>query len=225
MSSITRIVGLHGAGFNAGVIHAGEEAEQPIVKIELPGGSRTGFLAELPPAKDPAVRKELAGLMGEAFELDERIKQFALARFAEQYAGWEAESERAKQAVTEQLGVLEKLKRTLAEDSQDFSRAKNLLTQAQTVAWNEEQNCKTLSPFASKAERTAAEKRVVTAAEKVRSAEAKAGERGQSLNYLLQVTIPKEEEKRDALIERVKELSDLLRGRDPVLGKFSFQQR
>jgi hypothetical protein len=227
MNSITKITGIHGNSFDVGVIHADElRARAPANEnLELPDRSRISLLTVLPVAKNPADREELAILLGELFALDERVKQFAKARLAEQYAGWQAEHELARKAVREQLGVLEKLGRTLAEDSQEFSRAKNQVTQAETAARNEEQNLKGLSLYASNAERAAAEKRVIEANEKRRAAEVNAGRHGQALNSLLQVTIPGEEKKRDSLMERERELRDLLAGRDPFFGKFSFQQR
>ena len=184
-------------------------------ELKLPGESRISLLAELPIAKNPADREELKILMGEAFALDERIKSFALARFAEQRADREAQLEEARDAVREQQQVLKDLAAKLHEDGQWFIRLDNerrMLSNAAQVAEQERQG---MSRFASKREIAAAEKRVVDANEKMHAAEDKAATAGQLLNSLKIVIIPQENKKLVALVEAETEIAAQLEGRDP----------
>jgi len=183
------------------------------------------MLAELPVAKDPADREKLKILMSKTYALEEETLQYAEARFAEQRASLEAAHEAAKAAVVAQGAVLEKFKRTLVEDSQETLRAQNLLRQAQTAAFNAEQEAKSLSRFASQKEVDAVNRRIEIANKKMEAAEANAGELGQALNYLKIVTIPGEMRKLDELVAKEMELAAELAGRDPVLEKFGFLQR
>jgi hypothetical protein len=193
-------------------------------ELKLPGGSRISLLAELPVAKNPADREELKVLMGEAFALDEKIKQFALARFAEQRANRESAHEAAKAAVCEQQAVLKTLLAKLQEETAWFVRLDNerrVLSNAAQVAEQERQG---LNKFASKREIAAAEKRVQDANEKMHAAEARAAEAGQLLNTFKIVTIPQENKKLVELVETETELAAQLEGRDPILAKFGFKQ-
>jgi hypothetical protein len=193
-------------------------------ELNLPGGSRISLLAELPVAKNPADREELKVLMGEAYALDERIKQFALARFAEQRTRWESAHEAAKAAVREQQAVLKTITAKLQEETVCFLRLDNerrVLSNAAQVAEQERQS---LSRFASKREIAAAEKQALDAAEKMHKAEARAAEAGQRLNSFKIVTIPAENKKLAELVEEEIELVAQLEGRDPILAKFGFKQ-
>jgi hypothetical protein len=225
MNSITGIVGVHGIRFDAGVVHAGDATEQPVdQELKLPGGSRVSLLAELPIAKDSEAREELQALMGEAFFLDERIKKFVLARFAEQTSDREAELERAKAAVREQQGVLQNLMQQMAADTQEFVRMDNSRRMAQNAAREAEVAVKSLSPFASRQERKIAEKCLQVANQKAEAAVIAAGEVGTLLNTFKCVTIPQENKKLEALAEAELDLRSQLEGKDPFLVRFGFTQ-
>jgi hypothetical protein len=226
MSSITGIVSVHGSRFDSGVVHAGDAVEQPAnEKLKLPGGSRASLLADLPRAKDPAEREELKSLMSEAFALDERIKQFATARFAEQRADREEELERAKLAVREQQGVLRNLMEKLAEDNQEFALLDNARRLAQSAAHDAEVAARSLSPFASRQEKQIAEKRLQVANQKAEAAVAAAGEFGTRLNTFKSTVVPQANAKLEGLVGTVVELEALLKGLDPFLARFGFTQR
>jgi hypothetical protein len=226
MSSITGIVSVHGSRFDSGVVHAGEAVERPVnEELKLPGGSRVSLLAELPRAKDPADLEELKVLMSEAYALDERIKQFATARFAEQRADREADLERAKLAVREQQGVLRNLMEKLARDNQEFVRLDNRRALAQRAGYDAEAAARSLSPFASRQEKLLAEKHLQVANQKAQAAVVAAGEFGTQLNTFKSTVIPRENKKLEDLAGTVVELSAQLEGRDPVLARFGFTQR
>jgi hypothetical protein len=182
MGSVSRIFSVPGGQFDAGVVHAGDVAEQPgNKKLKLPGGSRVGMLAELPVAKDPADREKLKILMSKTYALEEETLQYVEARFAEQRADREAEHERAKHAVVEQGNVLEGLKKTLIEDSQEWIRADNARRLAGNAVGVAERELASQSRFASRKEVEAAEKRVELATKKYQTARDQGGRIGPAL--------------------------------------------
>lgn len=224
MNSLTRIIPTHGSRFDAGVVLPGDATEQPAKELRLPGGSRIALLVELPIAASASTRDELKILMGDVFAIEERIKKFAQARFAEWRADREKLHEKAKLAVRAQQAVLENLKKTLAEDSQDAIRAGNAHRVMGNEAHRVEQALQGLR-FASKAEVAAAERAVVEAKRKLEATERKAGEWNQHLHGLQLVTIPGEQKKLRELVEAEMEIAAVLAGRDPILEKFGFVQR
>ena len=223
-SSVREIREVPGARFASAVEHAGDVTAQPEEKLKLPDGT-FAFLTALPRAKDPADQAELKYLLGARFELNERTMQYVTARLAEWRSDAEAAHEEAKRAVREQGAVLEGLKVKLAEDTQDWIRADNARRLAQTAAWNADQDLKGLSRFASRKQIVEAEKRVSEANKKMQAAETKAAELGQFLNSLKIVTIPAEQEKLAALMEKELELAAQLEGRDPRMVTSGILQR
>jgi hypothetical protein len=221
--STARVFQVHGNRFDGGVVPAGDVAEQPVESRKLPDLILRA-LCELVPAT-PEVKRCRDELISNRIEANRLAQELIDSEQVRMRADTEAAHELAKVAVVEQGAVLEKFKRTLAEGSQDTLRAQNLLRQAQTAAFNAEQELKSLSRFASQKEVDAVKRRVELANKKMEVAEAKAGELAQNLNFLKIVTIPGEQKKLAALIDKEMELDAQLKGRDPVMGSLGIFQR
>ncbi len=226
MSSNVRIFETHGSRFGVAISGPDEvTATAPAEKLSLPDDvmsilSRT----ELQP-RTPAGKQEWNALVSDRYNLNERTKAYVERTYAEWRADLERRHEAAKAGVVEQGAVLEKFKRTLVEDSQEFLRADNARRVAESAAHGAEMDLKNLSRFASKAELADAEKRVELATKKMEAAEGKAAEWGEHLNQMKLVVIPAENKKLEELIAREMELSCALSGRDPFLARYGFQQR
>jgi hypothetical protein len=173
----------------------------------------------------PAERKEWNDLVAERHRLNQRTLAFVIRQLAAKHADLEAKHEAAKAAVRAQQAVLEGLKRTLAEDSQEAIRADNAHRLAGNAAHAAEVAVQNLSRFASRREIVDAEKRVELAAEKLATTERNAAEWNQSLHALQLVTIPAEQKKLSALVEAEAEIAAVLDGRDPNFAKFGILQR
>jgi hypothetical protein len=224
MSSISRISEVHGNRFGVPVGAADEVTPTaPARKPSLPDNTMA-VLIELQ-GSTPAERKEWNDLVAERHTLNQRTLAFVIRQLAAKHADLERRHEEAKQAVRAQQAVLENLKKSLIEGSQEAIRSDNAHRLQGSVAHRAEQDLQGLSRFASKAEVAAAEKSVNVANEKLAKTERKAAEWNQSLHVLQLVTIPGEQKKLGELIEKEMELAAQLEGRDPLLSKFGFLQR
>jgi hypothetical protein len=223
-SSIARISEVHGSRFGAAVPAVDEvTATAPAAKPKLPDQTMS-LLIELQ-GSTPAERKEWNDLVTERHTLNQRTLAFVIRQLAAKHADLERRHEEAKQAVRAQQAVLESLKKSLVEGSQQAIRADNAHRLQGSVAHRAEQDLQGLSRFASKAEVAAAEKSVNFANEKLEKTERKAAEWNEHLHVLQLVTIPGEQKKLAELIEAEAEIAARLEGRDPVLAKFGFVQR
>jgi hypothetical protein len=223
MNSIARISQMSGTRFGAAVGAVDEvTATAPAAKPKLPDETMA-VLVELQ-GYTPADRTEWNALVSERHTLNQRTLAFVIRQLAAKHADMERRHEEAKCAVVEQGKVLEGLKKTLVEDTQQWIRVDNACRLAGNSARSAEVDLQNLSRFASKKEIAEAERRVIEANKKFEVSQSKAAEWGQHVNHLKLVTIPNENLKLDALLEKELELSAALEGKDPVLAKFGFLQ-
>jgi hypothetical protein len=197
-------------------------ATAPARKPSLPDNTIV-ILTELP-CSSASELKERDDLISERFHLNKRTLEFVKRQLDQRQTNLAQKHEDAKRAVREQAAVLEGLKRTLAEDSQEAIRADNAHRLAGNAAHTAEVALQNLSRFASRKEIADAEKRVIEANKKLEVTERKAAEWNQHLHVLQLQTIPAEQKKLAELIEAEAEIAAVLEGRDPVLQKFGVRQ-
>lgn len=212
MSSARLVASVAGRFFGGAVSEAG-----PVSAATAPAERRLpdnviALLMELQP-NTPEETAERDGLVSDRHELNLRTQAFVDRTLAQARADLETTHERAKEAVREQIAVVDDLKSRAAQDAQEAGRAQNALTRAQTEAFDAAQALKSLSRFSARKDIEAAEKVVDVANKKLQSAEAKAAELVQALNYLKLTTIPPELKKLDELSDEERRLEAVISGK------------
>src|SRR5260370_23791086 len=144
MGSVSRIFTTDGSQFG-GVVPAVDEvtATAPARKVNVPD-STIAVLMELQ-GSTPADRAEWNDLVSKRHTLNQMTIVYIERQLAARHADLEQKHEAAKIAVREQGNVLEDLKKTLIEQTQEFVRAQNRLSMAQSAAHAAEVEYKSLS--------------------------------------------------------------------------------
>lgn len=212
MGSISRIVTVHGNRFDGGVVFAGDTAAAPAPgeqKARLPD-KVTALLVDLPPK--PEERAEWNSLIADRHELNLRTQAYVDRKLAQARADLEAEHERVKEVVRNQIGVVDALKAKIGAAGQEAERAQNALTRVQTELFDATQAFKCLSRFSARKDIEAARQRVEAAEKKIGPAETKVAELRGHVNHLNHIVLVAEMQKLNESIEEEKQVRASITG-------------
>jgi hypothetical protein len=224
MSSSARVYGVPGSRFSGAVDFAETAAPAVEKRLSLPDGV-FGLLTSLPAPRDEAEQTELSNLLSENYSLIERVKAYANRKLSEMRAGLLEEHEAAKAAVRAQLEVIEGLRQQYADASREWHAAKERTMEAKLALDEARQGAQSLSRFATSAAIAASQKKWVKAEEELERVAEPEGIALREMNQINMSLLPRELEKRDALIAEENRLQALLDGRDPVMQELGLRER